>query len=245
MDHRLEGTCPVCHQGDLISITMNVSANDLAFTTCHLCEAKWWYRDGETMRLQSVIGSVLQQKPDGNAVQYDAVTVSPHRELSSHLQGVRRPRRRPRRARRGDRAPIGSAFAEWAGADASPWARTAARRPGARRRPPRRHRLARDRRARPRARLHGPAVLRVRLARRRRGHAHGQPQPARVQRHEVLSAGARPVGEDTGLAEIRELAERARSPRPSAPRSRGAEEVLEAYVEHVLIVRRRLIEATP
>ncbi|HEX6331565.1 MAG TPA: hypothetical protein VF129_09815 [Actinomycetota bacterium] len=60
MDH-VHGTCPVCSQGDLISITMNVGGNDLAFTTCHMCEAKWWYRNGEPMPLQSVIGNVLTQ----------------------------------------------------------------------------------------------------------------------------------------------------------------------------------------
>ncbi len=52
----------MCHQGDLITISMSVSANDLSFTTCHMCEAKWWYRDGESVPLRSVIGSVLQQK---------------------------------------------------------------------------------------------------------------------------------------------------------------------------------------
>ena len=62
MEERREGTCPVCHQGDLITISMSVSANDLSFTTCHMCEAKWWYRDGESVPLRSVIGSVLQQK---------------------------------------------------------------------------------------------------------------------------------------------------------------------------------------
>ena len=62
MDGKLTGTCPNCHQGDLISISMNVSGNDLAFTTCHLCEAKWWYRDGENVPLRAVIGNVLQQR---------------------------------------------------------------------------------------------------------------------------------------------------------------------------------------
>jgi DNA polymerase III alpha subunit (gram-positive type) len=61
MEVKPQGTCPVCHQGDLISISMNVGGNDLAFTTCHMCEAKWWYRDGENVPLRSVIGSVLQQ----------------------------------------------------------------------------------------------------------------------------------------------------------------------------------------
>ncbi len=63
IDGKTEGTCPVCNQGDLITISMTVSGSDLAFTTCHMCEAKWWYRDGEPVPLQSVIGSVLSQKP--------------------------------------------------------------------------------------------------------------------------------------------------------------------------------------
>ena len=43
----IDGTCPSCRSGDLISITMTVAGRELAFSTCHLCEAKWWYRDGE------------------------------------------------------------------------------------------------------------------------------------------------------------------------------------------------------
>lgn len=62
MERATPGTCPVCQQGDLISISMNVSGNDLSFTTCHLCEAKWWHRDGEPLPLQSVIGAVLARK---------------------------------------------------------------------------------------------------------------------------------------------------------------------------------------
>jgi formate dehydrogenase maturation protein FdhE len=62
MDGKTEGTCPVCGKGDLISITMTVGESDLAFTTCHLCEAKWWYRDGEAVALRSVIGTVLSPK---------------------------------------------------------------------------------------------------------------------------------------------------------------------------------------
>lgn len=61
-DTGMNGTCPECRQGDLISISMNVSGSDLAFTTCHMCEAKWWYRDGEAVPLQSVIGGVIAQR---------------------------------------------------------------------------------------------------------------------------------------------------------------------------------------
>jgi DNA polymerase III alpha subunit (gram-positive type) len=62
MDGKTHGTCPVCQQGDLISISMTVSGSDLSFTTCHMCEAKWWYRDGDPVPLRNVIGSVLSQK---------------------------------------------------------------------------------------------------------------------------------------------------------------------------------------
>ncbi len=62
MGDKLEGTCPACQQGDLITITMVVNDADLSFTTCHLCEAKWWYRDGEQVPLGSVIGVVATPK---------------------------------------------------------------------------------------------------------------------------------------------------------------------------------------
>jgi len=56
-DH--SGSCPNCRQGDLITITMTVGGRDLSFRTCHHCEAKWWFRDGEEVPLQSVIGLVV------------------------------------------------------------------------------------------------------------------------------------------------------------------------------------------
>ena len=62
MDETSRGTCPSCGQGDLIGITMTVSGSDLSFTTCHLCEAKWWYRDGAAVPLTSVIGEVISQR---------------------------------------------------------------------------------------------------------------------------------------------------------------------------------------
>jgi DNA polymerase III alpha subunit (gram-positive type) len=54
-------TCPNCKAGDLIKITMTVGGRDLAFATCHHCEAKWWFRDGEEVPLSSVIGLVVQK----------------------------------------------------------------------------------------------------------------------------------------------------------------------------------------
>ena len=55
------GTCPQCRAGDLIAISMTVGGRDLSFRTCHHCEAKWWYREGEEVPLSSVIGLVVEK----------------------------------------------------------------------------------------------------------------------------------------------------------------------------------------
>ncbi|MFN2544828.1 MAG: hypothetical protein ABR600_09720 [Actinomycetota bacterium] len=51
-------SCPSCRAGELITISMAAGEKDLSFTTCHMCEAKWWYQDGELVPLASVIGVV-------------------------------------------------------------------------------------------------------------------------------------------------------------------------------------------
>ena len=51
-------SCPSCNAGDLITISMAAEGRDLSFTTCHLCEAKWWFQDGDLVPLASVIGLV-------------------------------------------------------------------------------------------------------------------------------------------------------------------------------------------
>lgn len=61
MPEKSDGSCPSCGQGDLITIGMSVSEQDLMFTTCHLCEAKWWYRAGELVPLSSVIDLVVKK----------------------------------------------------------------------------------------------------------------------------------------------------------------------------------------
>ena len=47
------GSIPV-----LITIAMVVGGTEFAFSTCHQCEAKWWFKDGEPVQLSSVIGMV-------------------------------------------------------------------------------------------------------------------------------------------------------------------------------------------
>jgi len=51
-------TCPSCRASELISISMTVAGADLSFSTCHQCEAKWWYQDGAPVHLTSVIDVV-------------------------------------------------------------------------------------------------------------------------------------------------------------------------------------------
>jgi DNA polymerase III alpha subunit (gram-positive type) len=51
-------SCPSCRASELITISMTVGGNQLAFSTCHQCEARWWFRDGEQVDLSSVIGLV-------------------------------------------------------------------------------------------------------------------------------------------------------------------------------------------
>jgi DNA polymerase III alpha subunit (gram-positive type) len=55
------GTCPNCHAGDLITISITVGGRDLSFRTCHHCEAKWWFREGEEVPLASVLGLVVEK----------------------------------------------------------------------------------------------------------------------------------------------------------------------------------------
>ena len=51
--------CPACGTGDLITISMSITDDrDVSFTTCHLCEAKWWFKDDDLVPLASVIGLV-------------------------------------------------------------------------------------------------------------------------------------------------------------------------------------------
>ena len=50
--------CPSCRASELITIAMTVGGAELAFSTCHECETKWWLKDGEVVPLTSVIGVV-------------------------------------------------------------------------------------------------------------------------------------------------------------------------------------------
>jgi len=58
MDSLQRPNCPACQTSELITISMIVTGTELAFSTCHQCEAKWWFKDGNAVELSSVIGLV-------------------------------------------------------------------------------------------------------------------------------------------------------------------------------------------
>lgn len=40
---------------------MTVGDRELSFSTCHLCEAKWWFQEEELVPLSSVIDLVVKR----------------------------------------------------------------------------------------------------------------------------------------------------------------------------------------
>ena len=54
-DVRKISRCPNCRSEDVVSISMNVEGSDVDFRACHVCEHRWWERDGESVSLQSVL----------------------------------------------------------------------------------------------------------------------------------------------------------------------------------------------
>ena len=131
---------------------------------------------------------------------------------------------------------IGAAFAAWS---ERPEHRRRPRLPAELARARRGDRRGRDlagrRRRRPRARLDRPAVLRVRLARHARHHAHREPQPEAVQRPEVLPRRRQAGGRgDRVCATSGRSSSRASPPGVARHGSVAARDLLDAYVEHVL-----------
>lgn len=47
--------CPVCGAGELLSVTLSVGGSDMSFTTCHMCEERWWEQDGHSVDLGDVL----------------------------------------------------------------------------------------------------------------------------------------------------------------------------------------------
>lgn len=54
--------CASCGQSSVIEIEMTLpDGTEVAFCSCHVCEAKWWNRDGEAIAVGGIIDLVGEE----------------------------------------------------------------------------------------------------------------------------------------------------------------------------------------
>lgn len=54
--------CASCGQNSVIEIEMTLpDGTEVAFCSCHVCEAKWWNRDGESIAVGGIIDLVGEE----------------------------------------------------------------------------------------------------------------------------------------------------------------------------------------
>jgi transposase-like protein len=48
--------CPRCGSRDVININLSLERGDrVSFYSCHRCDRRWWYKDGEPVDLPEVL----------------------------------------------------------------------------------------------------------------------------------------------------------------------------------------------
>lgn len=51
----------MCGQSSVIQIEMTLpDGSDVVFNSCHVCEAKWWDREGESVPVDGIIDLVAE-----------------------------------------------------------------------------------------------------------------------------------------------------------------------------------------
>lgn len=51
--------CTTCGEHSVIQIEMTLpNGTEVVFCSCHMCEAKWWDREGETITVDGIIDLV-------------------------------------------------------------------------------------------------------------------------------------------------------------------------------------------
>ena len=54
-------TCTMCGQSSVIQIEMTLpDGSDVVFNSCHVCEARWWDREGEPVPVDGIIDLVAE-----------------------------------------------------------------------------------------------------------------------------------------------------------------------------------------
>ena len=52
-------TCTICGESSVIQIDMTLpDGTEVVFNSCHVCEAKWWDKDGEPVEVDGIIDLV-------------------------------------------------------------------------------------------------------------------------------------------------------------------------------------------
>lgn len=52
-------TCVSCGEDSVIEIAMTLpDATEVVFCSCHVCETRWWDKDGETVNVDGIIDIV-------------------------------------------------------------------------------------------------------------------------------------------------------------------------------------------
>ncbi|GAC1412030.1 MAG: hypothetical protein NVSMB57_07360 [Actinomycetota bacterium] len=48
--------CPTCESRDVVTINLTLERRDqVSFYSCHRCDKRWWFKDGESVALGSVL----------------------------------------------------------------------------------------------------------------------------------------------------------------------------------------------
>lgn len=61
MEHTPESglTCVSCGQSSVIEIEMKLpDGTEVVFCSCHVCEARWWDKEGEAVSVEGIIDLV-------------------------------------------------------------------------------------------------------------------------------------------------------------------------------------------
>ena len=47
--------CPNCKRSNLVEIALTVAQRKVTMRSCSRCDSRWWHKDGEAVRLPSLL----------------------------------------------------------------------------------------------------------------------------------------------------------------------------------------------
>lgn len=59
--------CPGCGSHDAVNINLTLDDGErVSFYSCHRCDRRWWYKDGEPVELPAVLEMARRKKARGD-----------------------------------------------------------------------------------------------------------------------------------------------------------------------------------